>query len=84
MNRIEAMIEGVKVVTLAMQEALRKGLYSLKYEDGTEVKPEDYVWDESQFPIEVMFEGKKINVNKQEIIDWYNGCNGKEGSSEKS
>ena len=69
MDRIDAMFEGIKVTTLVMRDAIKNGLCKFTYEDGTEVAPEDYIWDESQFPIEVMYEGSKINVNKQEVKD---------------
>ena len=79
MSEIDAMIEGIKVTTLAVQEAIRKGLCEFKYEDGTKVEADDYVWDESQFPIEVMCDGKKIMVNRQQVLDWY-GSNGEKRS----
>ena len=77
MSDIDAMIEGLKVTTLAVREAIKKGLCVFTYEDGTKVEADDYVWDESQFPIEVISDNGKITVNKQAIRDWYNGKNGK-------
>ncbi len=55
----------IYVATLVIRSMIERGYHTLYFEDGTKVKPEEYFWDESQFPIEfINEEGKKIEVKK--------------------
>ena len=56
----------IYVTTLVVREAIRRGDYKLFFEDGRKVEPEEYFWDESQFPIEVVVDGKRITVTNKE------------------
>ena len=67
MTNDEQKIEAIYVTTLLVREMIERGEYNLYFEDGTKVKPEEYFWDESQFPIEVVIDGKRIEVKKSEI-----------------
>ena len=60
------MKKAIYVTTLIVREMIKKGEHELFFEDGTKVKPEEYFWDESQFPIEVVVNGKRIEVRKYE------------------
>ena len=55
----------IYVATLCMREAIRRGDAHFYFEDGREVKPEEYFWDESQFPIETIVNGERIKVEKE-------------------
>jgi len=63
----EQKIEAIYVATLIVRQMIERGEYELFFEDGTKVKPEEYFWDESQFPIEVVIDGKRTEVKKNEI-----------------
>ena len=67
MTNDEQKIEAIYVTTLLVRKMIERGEYNLYFEDGTKVKPEEYFWDESQFPIEVVIDGKRIEVKKSEI-----------------
>ena len=63
----EQKIEAIYVATLMVRKMIERGECELFFEDGTKVKPEEYFWDESQFPIEVVINGKRTEVKKEEI-----------------
>ena len=63
----EQKIKAIYVTTLIVREMIERGEIKLFFEDGTPVKPEEYFWDESHFPIEVVIDGKRTEVKKNEI-----------------
>lgn len=63
------MKKAIYVTTLIVREMIERGEYKLFFEDGTPVKPEEYFWDESQFPIETNVNGKLVKVEKVEIYE---------------
>lgn len=62
----EQKIEAIYVTTLIVRKMIEMGECELFFEDGTKVKSEEYFWDESQFPIEVVINGKRTEIKKEE------------------
>ena len=59
------MKQAIYVTTMIVRELIKRGEYTLYHEDGRKVEPEEYFWDESQFEIEVVSDGKRIKVSKE-------------------